>query len=292
MSKKKYGFICGVLAYVMWGLLPLYWKVLKSVHAYEILSHRIVWSFVFVSGILLFKKRYMQLLSIFRDKRSLGIIALCSVFISINWFTYIWAVNSNHIVDTSLGYYITPLMNMLFGIIAFKEGVSRLQIIAMAIAFAGVVIMVGFYGHIPWIAIALSTSFSLYGIFKKLVKTESLISLGIETMLVTPIALAYLCCRGVNGSGVYGSSAGITILLTLSGIVTAVPLLFFAEGVRNVKLSTIGFIQYISPTIGLVLGLFVFNEHFTTPDFFGFTCTWVALVLYSISMVKASRVQN
>lgn len=287
MSKKKYGFICGVLAYVLWGLLPVYWKVLKTVPAYEILSHRIIWSFAFVSIILIFKGKFKNLAHVLSDKRTLATIIICSILISLNWFTYIWAVNSGHVVDSSMGYYITPLMNVLFDMLIFGEKLKRLQIVAMLFAFTGVAIMIAFYGHIPWIAIALSVSFSLYGIFKKKVKAESLIGLGIETLIVTPIALCYLLFAGINGKGAYGGSVNITVLLTLAGVVTATPLLFFAEGVRNVKLSTIGFLQYISPTISLVLGLFIFKESFTSADFIGFGFTWVALVIYSVSIIRS-----
>lgn len=286
MSRKKYGFFCGVAAYILWGLLPIYWKLLKAVPAYEILSHRILWSFIFVAIILLSRSRMDTVSSIFKQKKKLAVIGLCSIFISINWFIYIWAVNSGHVLDTSMGYYITPLINVLFGMLVFHEKLALLQKIAMAIALAGVCIMIGFYGHIPWISFSLALSFSLYGIFKKKVNVDSLAGLGIETLLVAPIAIAYILGIGLHGKGSYGSSAVPTALLTLAGVVTATPLLLFAEGVRNVKLTIVGFMQYISPTIGLILGLLVFNEHFTSYDFIGFGFTWVALVLYSIPIIQ------
>lgn len=289
VNKKNYGVMYGFIAYTLWGLLPLYWKIIKSVPAYEILAHRIVWSFLFVSLIVFIKGEWRSILTILKDKKCMTYIILCSVLITVNWFIYIWSVNSEHIVDASLGYYINPLMLVFLGLIVLKEKLNLSQVVALSIAAAGVVIMIAVYGRIPWISLALAISFGLYGLCKKMVSAESTTGLVIETMITMPAALVFLIVQGLSGHSAYGSSVSVTILLSLTGIATATPLLFFAESTKLVKLSTIGFLQYLSPTISLILGVFVYKEHFSQVDLVSFSFIWAALIIYSVSILRKSR---
>lgn len=288
-SSENYGVLLGIMAYLVWGLLPLYWKMIKVVPAQEILAHRILWSFIFVTIVVILSGKWGKMLEVFKDKKCMGYIAICSVLISINWFLYIWAVNSKHIVDASLGYYINPLMSVLFGVIFLKEKLEASQYIALVIAAAAVVFMIVLYGSVPWISLALATSFALYGLCKKMISAESTVGLAIETSILTPLALGYLIFIGFHGNGAYGSSAGVTIFLSVAGVVTAIPLIFFAESVKRIKLSTIGFLQYLSPTLSLIIGLVVYKETFSQVDILGFGLIWVALIIYSRSLLKKSK---
>jgi len=285
-NKERYGIMCGVIAYVLWGGLPIYWKIIDMVPAYEILAHRILWSFVFVVLIVLFKGNLNKMVIIFKDKKCLMYIALCSILISFNWFLYIWSVTSGHIVDASLGYYINPLMSVLLGTFVLKEKLNQYQYAALIISVIGVLLMIVLYGNFPWIPIMLSVSFALYGLCKKMISADSSVGLAIETLIMTPLALAFLCFLQFNGKGFLGSSAVTTVLLILSGVVTAIPLLFFAEGAKSIKLSTLGFLQYLSPTISLIIGVFMYNEHFTQVNIIGFGFIWIALIVYSYSILK------
>jgi chloramphenicol-sensitive protein RarD len=291
INKKTYGVICGVSAYVLWGLLPLYWKLLKTVPAFEILSHRIVWSFVFVTFIVLISRKVDKLKSALKDKKCMIYILICSLLVSMNWFIYIWAVNSNHIVAASMGYFITPFVSVLLGMFVLKEKLNGMQYLALSIACIGVLIKIIVYGEIPWISLMLAITFGFYGLFKKRVPVESTIGLTIETLMVAPIALGFLIFNGANGNGSFWDQPFTTLLLALTGIATATPLLLFSETAKNVKLTTIGFLQYISPTISLFLGVYIYKEGFTHADFISFGLIWAALVIYSISIIKMGRKQ-
>ncbi|MCR4435679.1 MAG: EamA family transporter RarD [Clostridiales bacterium] len=289
-NNKLTGVIYGVSAYTLWGLLPLYWKLLTPVPADQILAHRIVWSFVFVAALLLFSGGLSHLLGIVKDKKKLLFISFCSVLITVNWFTYIWAVNSSHIVETSLGYYINPLMAVFLGMTVLKERLGIFQYIAFALAAAGVIILAVQYGKIPWISLVLATTFALYGLFKKLVAAESAAGLALETAVVTPLAVAYLAFKQVTGTAALGSVPPVTaVLLLCTGVATAVPLLWFAKGTKRTELSTMGFLQYISPTISLIIGVLIYKEQFTRTHLISFGFIWAALVVFSFSQVSAAR---
>lgn len=284
LKKRRSGILYGISAYIAWGFLPLYWKLLKQVPADQIISHRIVWSFIFVTVMMIYYKNLGSLKEAIKDKKKLLLVSFCSVLITINWFTYIWAVNSGHIVDASMGYYINPLMSVLLGIFVLKERLNAMQYGAIALAAAGVLVIALEYGKFPWIALTLAVSFALYGLFKKMLHVESMTGLGLETAILTPFALFYmLYCQG-KGIGAFGSlSLPLTLLLLCAGIVTATPLLWFAKAARSVELTTIGFLQYISPTISLGLGVFVYGEPFTGERLVSFGLIWVALMLYTLS---------
>jgi chloramphenicol-sensitive protein RarD len=289
INEEKRGITYGAIAYTLWGLLPLYWKVIKTVPAYEILAHRIVWSFGFILIILLLTGNSNKIIEVLKNKKCMTYILMCSALISINWYIYIWAVNSGHIVDSSLGYYINPLMSILLGTLVLKEKLNKSQYIALALAALAVILMVAIYGSIPWISLALAVSFGLYGLCKKMVSAEATVGLAIETMILAPVAFVFLIYLGIKSTGSYGSSFTVTVLLSMSGIATATPLLFFAKSSKHVKLSTLGFLQYISPTISLIIGLFIYKEHFSQMDILGFGLIWIALIIYSSSILKKNK---
>ncbi|GBF12110.1 EamA family transporter RarD [Tepidibacillus infernus] len=292
-NQKEAGMIYGILAYTAWGILPLYWKLLKQVPASEILAHRIVWSFVFVIGLLLVYRNLQMIKTTLSNKRNILFISLASILIGINWFTYIWAVNADHVVEASLGYYINPLITVLLGVIVLRERLNRWQGIALAFAIIGVSIITIQYGRIPWIAFTLALSFGFYGLLKKMVHVDSTVGLAVETTVLFPVALSYIILKQSEGIGALGNiSLTTTFLLLASGVATATPLLWFAKSAERIELSTLGFLQYISPTITLILGIFVFKETFTQVHSWGFIFIWTALLIYSLSktnLIKTSQ---
>lgn len=289
------GIVCAGLSYILWGFLPLFWKLVDEVSAGEILAHRIVWSLVFMLVILLFLRKLpsftleLKALLVTR-KRFIG-IALASIFISINWGLYIWAVNADRIIEASLGYYINPLVSVLLAVIVLKEKLSSLQTFSIILAGVGVLVLTINFGTFPWVAIVLAVSFAFYGLIKKMVQLGALIGLAIETLLITPFALLFLTyVHGSNG-GAFGGTSSLTILLMFAGVVTAVPLLLFASGAKRIPLSMVGLLQYIAPTIKLILGVFLFNEPFTAVHLVAFSCIWLALVIYTWTLTKGLRVK-
>ena len=278
------GFLYGVLAYTAWGVLPLYWKLLNMVPALEILAHRIIWSFVFMGLIVLISGGLHTLRAALTNRRNLVYIFLCGFLISFNWFTYIWAVNSNHVIEASMGYYINPLALVVLGMSVFKEKLNQWQIMAIMLAAVGVLIMTVSYGRVPWIALVLACSFALYGLAKKLIKVDSITGLALETFIVMPIALIYIITREVQGTGAMGTLPMLTMVILMgSGIATATPLIWFARGTQRIRLSMMGFLQYIAPTISLFLGVFVFKEYFSLSHFISFGFIWVGLIIFTLS---------
>lgn len=295
-NEKTFGVVCAVFAYTLWGILPIYWKLINSVFSMEILSNRIVWAFVFTIVIIAVTKQWEELKGIAKDKKQMFYIFIASILIAINWGLYIWAVNSGKIVDSSLGYYINPLFAVVLGMLIFKEKLNYWQIAALFIAAIGVIIKTVQYGKIPWISLGLAISFGLYGAIKKSVKANSIVGLTLETTMLTPIAAIYIASRQISGVGAFGSEGPLVILLLIgSGVVTAIPLLLFASGAKRLPMSVLGFTQYISPTISLLIGIFVYHEHFTAIDMIGFGFIWIALVIYSFSqigLVKSSKAEE
>ncbi|MCL6515335.1 EamA family transporter RarD [Alicyclobacillus sp.] len=284
---NRRGIVYAVLAYGGWGLLPMYWKLFASLSATEVLAHRIVWSALFVWAMLAATGRLKAGLRVAQDRRHLLWMGIGAGLITINWLTYIYAVNSGHIVEASLGYYINPLVSVLLGIVFLHERLNGWQWGALAVAAAGVAISVWAYGRFPWLAISLALSFGLYGLAKKKVSVEAMESLTWETTLVLPLALLYLA--GLHLAGVDGGwhlPALRLVLLLLSGVATALPLLWFGMAAKALNLTTLGFVQYLSPTISLLLGVFVYRESFTALDLLAFACIWMALVLYSVSSLR------
>ncbi len=284
LSSNAIGVLYGALAFTLWGFLPLYWKLLRSVPSDQILAHRILWSFVFVTGLLAWRGELSKLRDVLKDRKSTKMVLLSAAFITANWGIYIWSVNADHLVEASMGYYINPLIVTTLGMTVLKERLNRLQYVALAFAAVGVAYMTVQYGRFPWIAVSLAVSFALYGLFKKLINVESTVGLALETMVLTPLTLVYIlygCFRG--NSALMVASWSTLVLLLLSGVITALPLLWFGMGAKRVRLSTIGFLQYISPTIQLVLGVLIYKEPFSAAHLISFGFIWIALLLYSIS---------
>jgi chloramphenicol-sensitive protein RarD len=276
-----------IAAFSLWGILPIYWKTLKHVPALQILAHRFIWSFVFVAFLIAFLGQWNNLKAVVAQRKKLLAATACSVLICANWGIFIWAVNADHIVDASLGYYINPLFSVCLGMLVLRERLNFWQLLALCIAAVGVVIFACQYGQIPWIALSLATTFGLYGLVKKMAGIDAVIGLAIETMILTPVALGYLFWLQQKGLGAFGhSSPGITLLLAGAGIVTAIPLLGFAKATQQVPLSVIGFIQYLNPTMTLLLGLFLYHEPFTLIQLGGFGLIWLALALFSCSQLN------
>lgn len=295
MNKHSNEYSIGVMsalgAYGLWGILPMYWKLFQNVSSEEVLAHRIVWSLAFMIILLFFTKNlrngFKDLKHLILDKKQLLAVISASLIISLNWFVFIWAVSHDHIVETSLGYYINPLISVILGIVFLKEKLTKWQVVSIVIAAIGVFNLVLNFGSFPWIAFILAFTFALYGLFKKLVQLGSIVGMTIETLVVTPFALLYLFYSfNQTGTTAMGSSLMTTLLLMGSGIATAVPLLLFATGVRRIPLSMIGFLQYIAPTIMLILGVFFYQETFTQVHFISFLFIWVALLIFSLSKSK------
>lgn len=283
----KQGVFYAIAAYFMWGLLPLYWKVFQAMGAWEILAHRIVWSVVFVAIIIVVTKRIRKLRESVSGAKMVGALIICSLLISANWLLYIWAVNNDQVMQTSLGYYMNPLITVLMGVIFLKEKMHVGQWISLALASCGVLYITIQYGEFPWVALSLALTFAFYGLAKKLVKLEAIIGLAWETLFVAPIALAYLLMIQINGTQTVSALAWWQVLLlTLAGVGTALPLYWFAEAAARLPLSMIGFIQYLSPTISLLSAIFLFHEPFTTTHMISFSLIWGALIIFTVSSIQ------
>lgn len=290
-TEQQAGVLYAAFSYILWGVLPVYWKLLNHVNADEILANRVFWSFFFIAAILVLNKKWGlftgTLLGLAQNKKQLVALAVASMLISINWFMYIWAVNTDQMIEASLGYYINPLVSVLLGMVFLKERLSLLQYISFALAGIGVLIMTISYGQFPWIALTLAISFGLYGLAKKLIKVDSAVGLALETLVVMPLAaiyIGYLMIQGTNS--LFAGSMSTTLLLAGAGAATAVPLLFFAKGAQRIPLATLGILQYIAPTLTLILGVFVYHETFSSVHLLAFTFIWSALILYSLSRTK------
>lgn len=274
------GIALGVGAYVLWGVLPVFWKSLESVDSLEILAHRMVWSFVFLAAIIALRGSWSQVrsLSVATVARLLGAGSL----LALNWATYIWAVNNGHIVESSLGYFINPLLNVLLGVLILRERLEPVQWLAVAIAAIGVAYMTISVGSLPWIALVLASSFAIYALLKKRMRGVGPIeSLAVEVALVLVPALIFLTILGVGGEGAFGADGvRITVLLVLTGVATALPLVLFGAAAGLIKLSTIGLLQYIAPSLQFLIGVFVYGE-VVGDRLIGFVLVWFALALYT-----------
>ncbi|MDH4210575.1 MAG: EamA family transporter RarD [candidate division WOR-3 bacterium] len=287
-TRRRQGIAYTAMAFFIWGVLPFYWKALGEVPALEILAHRILWSFIFIALILAFQKKIFvrKLLS---DKNTRRALLLTSGLIGLNWFTYVYAVNSERIVEASMGYYINPILSVFLGIIILKERLNLLQLVAFLFACAGVVYLTLDYGRFPWISVLLACAFALYGLFKKTTDVDSMSSLMIETMLLAPIALFIVIYQTLTGRGaLFSLSLCSDLLLIGAGVVTTMPLYWFAQGTKRIRLSSVGFLQYIAPSLMLLIGVFVYNETFTSAHLISFGLVWCGLILYTISLMRGS----
>ena len=277
----------GVAAYSLWGLLTLYWRLFPNVPAMQVLGHRIVWSFILLAAIIAASWRQRRIVMRSVTPSVIALYALAAVLIGVNWFLYVYSVNHGFIVESSLGYFITPLVNVLMGVVVFRERLRQLQWVAVAFAFSGVVWLTLAYGTLPWIGLALAGSFGSYGLVKKKATLPSLEGLALETAVMLVPASLYLIALHANGTGAFLRSGATTdLLLVAGGIVTVVPLLLFATAVRRIPLSVVGILQYIAPTIQLLLGVLAFKEPFTRAQVSGFGLVWVGLVIFTIDSLR------
>lgn len=291
-NERKSGMMYTAGSYVIWGLIPIYWKLISDVSANEILANRVVWSFVFMIILLVLMRKLAPLKSVLKEitihpKKALALGA-ASFLISINWFVFIWAVNNNHIIETSMGYYINPLMSVLLGVVVLKESLSKAQVISFLLAACGVLIMTFSYGSFPWVSLSLAISFALYGLAKKMIRMDAAVGLTIETAAVTPFAVLYLLFLSRNGSiQLFSGNIQTDLLLMGGGVLTAIPLLLFGHGAQKIPLYLIGFLQYIAPTMTLLLGVFIYNEPFTPSQLLSFVFIWSALAVFTFAQIKS-----
>jgi len=277
----KKGILNGIFAYVLWGFFPIYWKFLHEVSALQVIGHRIGWSFVFLLMVVLLTRQWDGFRAAALTPKVIGIYAVASVLLTINWLVYVWGVNSGFIVETSLGYFINPLLSVLLGVIFLRERLRPTQWIPVVIAAIGVIYLTAVYGRLPWIALALAFSFGFYGFVKKLAPLGSLYGLTLETGIVFPAALIYLLVVEINGTAAFiHDGAFITALLIGAGVVTTIPLLMFASAAKQIPLSVVGLLQYIAPTIQFLIGIFLYKEPFDRSHLIGFGIVWVALIIF------------
>lgn len=290
LPKSAHGIAYALAAYVAWGLVPLFWKVLVHVPAPELVSHRVVWSLVFVVLALAWQKRLPEMKAILRDRKKLAWMTLSTALISINWGLYIWAVIVGNITQASLGYYINPLVNVLLARVFLGERLRPAQLVAVAIAAVGVSYMAVQGGEVPWIALTLAASFGVYGLIRKQTPMLPLPGLAVETLIAAPVAMVLLGARGFDGTWAFATSTPIQIAFVFAaGAVTAMPLLWFAHAARLLRYSTLGVIQYITPTMQLILAVLVFGEAFTPAHSVTFGFIWTGIAVYALDAVLAQR---
>lgn len=284
------GLLSALAAFTGWGLLPVYWKSVQSVWPVEILCHRIVWSMVFVALVITLQGRWRETLEPFSKPRVFGVCCLTGCLIGCNWLIYIWAVNTDRILETSLGYYMTPLMNVLLGFVFLRERLRPMQILAVTIAAIGVLWSLIGYGELPWIGLTLAISFGFYGLLRKTASVNSIPGLFIETAVLTPLAGGFLLWLGWNGEASFLNSGWrIDLLLIGAGAATSLPLMGFANGARKLNLATLGILQYLAPSLAFVVGAFVYDEPLTTNTIITFLCIWTALAVYTFDSIRRLR---
>ena len=285
---RRTGMMAALSTYLIWGVLPLYWNLLARAEANEILAHRIIWSFFFMVVVLMVTKRWQSFKedcrALWQNKKRGAILLLAAFTISLNWLTYIWAVNHGHVIDTSIGYYINPLMSVLFGIVFFRERISGLKKISLLLAAIGIVLMTYELGKLPWVAVVLAVSFSVYGALKKQLHLNPFSSITLETLLMVPFAVPYIGMLMMSPANHFSlATPDLALYLMGTGVVTAVPLVLFSYGANLLPLNVLGFFQYISPTIGLLLGIFFFHETFGMAQISALGFVWAAIVLFTVA---------
>jgi chloramphenicol-sensitive protein RarD len=287
VTENRRGLLLGLAAWVMWGFFPLYWPLLEPAGAVEILAHRIVWSLVVVVGVVLVTRRGRSLRTTLADRRTRRLLAVAAVLITINWGTYIWGVNHHHVVETSLGYFINPLVSVLLGVVVLGERLRTLQWVALGIATVAVLALTVEYGHPPWVALILAFSFGSYGLAKKKANAGAVESLAIETMVVFPVAIGYVLFLVGTGGSTFGNHGPLHVALVVgTGLVTVLPLLCFGGAATRIPLSTLGLMQYLTPTVQFVLGLVVFGEPMPPMRWLGFGLIWLALALFTFETLR------
>jgi chloramphenicol-sensitive protein RarD len=291
-ERERNGIGYGLAAYGLWGVVPLFWPLVARAGSLELLAHRVVWSLVISVGlalVLLPRGWYGRIAS----RRTLGMLGLAAAVVSVNWGVYIWAVNHGHVVETSLGYYINPILSILVGVVVLGERMAPLQWVSVGLALVAVVVLTVEYGRLPWISLLLAASFATYGVLKKQINGGAVETLTIESALLMPVALGYLVYLQVQHGSTFGTLGWAhSLLLAATGVVTVIPLLFFAASATRLPLSTLGLLQYLAPTLQFLLGILYFHEDMSTGRWVGFGLVWLALMLMSghgIHRANASR---
>lgn len=292
LTRYRTGLVYGVAAYVIWGLLPLYWGAMGKTKAFEIISHRAVWSLLVCFIALSFRKEFRSAFKALKNPRTLALLALTSGLLSANWAIYIWSVTVNRVVEASLGYYITPLVNVAFGVFMLREKMRPLQWAAVSVAAIGVAALTFDFGHLPWIAIGLAVSWGLYSVIKKSLPVTALQGLTVETLIAMFPTLTYLSMLQVSGDAAFGNSLWLSLGLAGAGIMTVAPLLFFNGSTVRLPLSVVGLLQYITPTIMFIIGVTVNGEAMPIARWIGFFAIWVALICLGSDLWKSGRASN
>lgn len=287
----RLGVICGLACYILWGVLPIYWKQVHHVPALEILANRFVWSLVFIYILILFLNKKDEFIAetkaIFSTTKSSLYMIAAAIMLSFNWGIFIWAVEDGRILETSLGYYINPMLNVLLGLMFLHERLTKLQWIAVGLACSGIAVMVARTGYLPWVSITVPLSFAIYGLLKKYIKASPFTSSLLETLIISPIAIGYLGYLFMHGENAYQKFDATTIMyLVGAGVVTATPILLFTACAKLLPLSTVGFMQYLSPSISMLIGIFMYNEVFTTTHAITFGLIWLGLSIYTYTQFK------
>jgi chloramphenicol-sensitive protein RarD len=285
------GILMGLATYALWGFFPIYWKFLHPVSALQVIGHRISWSFILLIIIVLATRRWSDFRLAALKPKVIGIYSIAAALLTVNWLVYVWGVNAGFIVETSLGYFINPLLSVLLGVFFLRERLRPMQWVPVGIAAIGVIYLTAVYGRLPWIALSLAFSFGFYGFIKKLAPLGSLYGLTLETGIVFPLALIYLLVVELNGSGAFlHDGTPITLLLIGTGAVTTIPLLMFASAAKEIPLSLLGLLQYVAPTLQFLIGVFIYKEPFDHAHLIGFGIVWVALIIFWAENYLARRV--
>ncbi len=287
---QRKGFLYALGAYTIWGIFPVYWKALHQVAAIELIGHRIIWSFLTLLSVLTLSGQVGVFWSYLTHSQTRRYYFLAALLISVNWLVYVWGVNSGHIVETSLGYFINPLLSVFLGVVVLRERLRPLQWLPILLAAAGVLYLTLVYGRVPWIALTLAFTFALYGLVKKLAPLNSLHGLSLETAILFLPALAYLLYQEIQGQAAFlHTDARTTVLLLAAGLVTTVPLLMFASAAQRIPLSAIGLMQYIAPSLQFLIGVLIYHEPFNRHHLLGFSLVWMALTLFAAEMIGPER---
>ncbi len=285
----KRGISYALFAYVFWGIHPIYWKLLEHVPSIEIVSHRVLWSFIFFAVLISFRKEWKGLIKKIKSSKKKWLLFVPALLIGSNWTVYIWAVNAGFILETSLGYFISPLISIFLGIVFLKESLRKIQWLAVGIATAGVLVMTIIYGQFPWISLCVAGLWSTYGLLRKKSPLTSVEGLTLETACMTLPVLVYLIYISIQGSGSFLSDVPTTLLLAGAGVISGLPLLVFITAARIIKLSLIGILQYIYPTLIFLIGAFIYNEPLNEAKIVGFVFIWIALIIYSIEGIREKK---
>ena len=289
MDETRRGVLAALAAFTIWGLAPLYFKAVGSVPADQIVAHRVLWSVVFLAVLVGLTRQASALRRAFADRRLLGVLLVTAVLTGSNWLVFVWAITHERVLEGSLGYFINPLLSVLLGRVFLGERLRPLQQVAVAIAAGGVLWRVVAVGAVPWIALFLALTFGLYGLLRKRTPVDAIVGLCVETVLVLPLAAGWLAWLAHTGELHWGRDLQVDLLLPVAGILTATPLMLFAFGARRLPLATVGFLQYLAPSLNFLLAVFVFHEPFDAARLAGFVIIWCALALYTADMLRASR---